>query len=87
MAREYMSDSFVTLIMRCMGSGSPSNMDNRSGAIHLIDSGLFTGEGGAEPMSAVMDHNPKSHRIAFLSLLMRICDYTYRMSDAVKHIL
>ena len=87
MAREYMSDFSVTLIMLCMSSRSPSNMDNRSGAIHLMDSAPLTGEGVADSVSAVMDHNPKSHRTAFLSLLMRMFDYTYRMSDAVKHIL
>ena len=85
MAREYISDFFVTLIMSC--SGTPSNMSNRSGAIHLMDPALFTGEACGDFASAVVDANPKSHRTAFLSLLMRMFGYTYRMSDAVKHIL
>ena len=87
MAREYMSDFFVALTMLCMGSEIPSNMDNRSGAIHLMDPALFTGEACGDSASAVVDANPKPHRTAFLSLLMRMFGYTYRMSDAIKHIL
>ena len=89
MAREYMSDSFVTLIVAvAAGSGFPSPMDSRSGAIHLMEPALFTVEACADSASAVMDANPKSHRTAFLSSLMRMLGCAYYMSDAVtKHII
>ena len=84
MAREYMSDSLVTLTA---GSGCPSKMDNRSGAIHLMDPALFTVEACADSASAVMDASPKSHRTAFLLLSMRMFGCTYNISDVLKHIL
>ena len=77
MAREYMSDSFVTLTAFGAGSGFPSNMDSRSGAIHLMDPALFTVEACADSASAVMDASPKSHRTAFLLLSIRILGCTY----------
>ena len=82
-----MSDSFVTLIALGAGSGLPSNMDSRSGAIHLMDPALFTVEACADSASAVMDASPKSHRTAFLSSLMRMLGCAYHMSDVVKHML
>lgn len=85
-AREYMSDSFVTLTVSGGGSG-PSNMDSRSGAIHLMDPALFTVEACADSASAVIDASPKSHRTAFLSSLMRMFGCAYHMSDVVKHML
>ena len=89
MAREYMSDSFVTLIVAVAGSGFPSVMDNRSGAVHLMEPALFTVEACADSASAVMDASPKSHRTAFQLLLMRMLGCAYHMSDAVliKHII
>lgn len=100
MAREYMSDSFVTLIELGAGSEVPSNMDNRSGAIHLIDPALFTVDACADSASAVMDASPKSHRIALLLSPMRMlgcaCSvsdvaqkmkFTYSFQVAVHHIL
>ena len=88
MAREYMSDSFVTLIVKVASSEFPSNMSIRSGAIHLMEPALFTGEACDDSASAVMDASPKSHRTAFLSLLMRMLGCVYHMSDGViKHIM
>lgn len=72
MAREYISDSFVTLITLGIGSGLPSKMDNRSGAIHLMDPALFTVDACADSASAVMDASPKSHRTALLLSVMRM---------------
>jgi len=89
MAREYMSDSFVTLIALGAGSEFPSNIESRSGAIHLMDPALFTVEACADSASAVMDASPKSHRTAFLLLSMRMlgCARVIVISDVVKHIL
>ena len=72
MAREYMSDSLVTLTARGACSELPSVMDNRSGAIHRIEPALFTVEACADSASAVMDARPKSHRTAFLLSFMRM---------------
>jgi hypothetical protein len=72
MAREYMSDSFVTLITEGAGSELASNMESRSGAIHLMDPALFTVEACADSASAVMDASPKSHSTALLLSLMRM---------------
>ena len=84
MAREYMSDSFVTLTAVGAGSGFPSNMDSRSGAIHLMEPALFTVEACADSASAVMDASPKSHRTAFLLSSMRMFGCTYIMSDVLQ---
>ena len=87
MAREYMSDSFVTLTVLGAGSEFPSNMDSRSGAIHLMDPALFTVEACADSASAVMDANPKSHRTALLSSLMRMLGCACLVSGVAKWIL
>ena len=81
MAREYMSDSFVTLFALGTGSGLPSNMDSRSGAIHLMDPALFTVDACADSASAVMDASPKSHRIALLSSSMRMLGCALSVSE------
>ena len=86
MAREYMSDSLVTLSMLGAGSGFPSKMESRSGAIHLMDPALFIVEACADSASAVMDARAKSHRTAFLVLLMRMLGCAYLMSGVVKRI-
>lgn len=84
MAREYMSDSLVTLIALGAGSGLPSNIDRRSGAIHLIDPALFTVDACADSASAVMDASPKSHRIALLSSSMRMLGCTCSVCGVAK---
>ena len=86
-AREYMSDSFVTLIASGTGSEFPSNMESRSGAIHLMDPALFTVDAWADSASAVMDASPKSHRIALLSLLMRMLGCARSVNEVVKRVL
>ena len=70
-----MSDGFVTLIALGGGSELPSNMDSRSGAIHLMDPALFTVDACADPASAVMEASPKSHRIALFLSFMRMLGY------------
>lgn len=72
MASEYMSDSFVTLITEGAGSELASNMESRSGAIHLMEPALFTVEACADSASAVMDASPKSHSTALFLSLMRM---------------
>jgi hypothetical protein len=84
MAREYMSDSFVTLTEVGAGSELPSNIDSRSGAIHLMDPALFTVEACADSASAVMDASPKSHRTALLLSSMRMLGCARSVSDAVN---
>ena len=79
-----MSDSFVTLSELGAGSELPSNIDSRSGAIHLIDPALFTVEACADSASAVMDASPKSHRTALLSSLMRMLGCACSVSNVVK---
>ena len=87
MAREYMSDSFVTLLGLGIGSEFSSNMDSRSGAIHLMDPALFVVEACADSASTVIDVNPKSHRTAFSFLSMRMLGYACPISNTVKYIL
>lgn len=72
MAREYMSDSLVTLTARGACSEDPSNKDSRSGAVHRIEPALFAVEACADSALAVMDARPKSHRTAFSFSLMRM---------------
>ena len=82
MAREYMSDSFVAPVE----SSSPSNMDSRSGAIHLMVPASFTAEvEECDSVSAVMEASPKSHRTALLLLSMRTLGYVDHMSDSKTH--
>lgn len=50
----------------------PSDMDNRSGAIHLMVPALFTVDAWADSASAVMEASPKSHRTALLLSSMRM---------------
>jgi len=86
MAREYMSDSFVTLSISGVGSGFPSTMESRSGAIHLMDPALLVVEACADSGSVVMDARAKSHRSAFLLLPMRMLGCACLMSGVVKRI-
>ena len=82
--REYMSDSFVTLNALGDGSEVSSDMDNRSGAIHLMDPALLTVEACADSASAVMDASPKSHRTALLLSSMRMLGCACSVSDGMK---
>ena len=88
MAREYMSDSFVT------DSGSIIPMDSSSGAIHLTAScpplgpALFEVEADAwgDSIWAVTGASPKSHRTALLLSSMRMLDCASSMRDVTKRV-
>ena len=84
MAREYMSDSFVTLSGLSAGSELPSNIESRSGAIHLIDPAVSTGEACGDSASVVMDASPKSHKSVLLLSPMRMLGCACSVSNVVE---